>query len=70
MVRDRTPPFPPVVIESVLMIDDGWRVYGRPYHLIEGTHRVGYLRRTLERGLVPTDSLHSFVVLRPATTKV
>lgn len=65
MKANRTFPFPPVVIDSCRLEDEGWRVYGRPYHLIEGTHRVSYLRRMLDRALVAGDSWHSFVVLRP-----
>jgi hypothetical protein len=65
MAKDLTPPFPPILVQSSLLVDDGWRVYGRDLHLIEGTHRVGYLRRMLERGEIEPDSLHKFVVLRP-----
>ncbi|WIH05328.1 hypothetical protein KHF85_02060 [Xanthomonas translucens pv. graminis] len=65
MSQDLTPPFPPILIQSTLLIDNGWRVYGRDIHLIEGTHRVGYLRRMLELGEVLPKSAHKFVVLRP-----
>lgn len=65
MSRDLTPPFPPIVIQSTLLADRGWRVYGRDIHLIEGTHRVGYLRRMLELGEITPESVHKFVVLRP-----
>ncbi|AKK66275.1 hypothetical protein ISN35_07115 [Xanthomonas translucens pv. undulosa] len=65
MSQDLTPPFPPILIQSTLLIDNGWRVYGRDIHLIEGTHRVSYLRRMLELGEVLPKSAHKFVVLRP-----
>ncbi|MBZ4039101.1 hypothetical protein [Novilysobacter selenitireducens] len=68
MSKDLTPPFPPVLIHSTLLIDDGWRVYGREIHLIEGTHRVSYLRRMLELGEIAPDSIHKFVVLRPRSS--
>lgn len=64
MRRTGTPPFPPVLIESSGLVDKGWRVYGRPYHLIEGTHRVSYLRHMLEKGLIRPESEHDFLVLR------
>ena len=65
MAVNKTPPFPPVLIDAALLKDDGWRVYGRPLHLIEGTHRTSYLRRMLELGEILEDSRHAFVVLRP-----
>jgi len=68
MAANLTPPFPPVLVQSTLLADDDWRVYGRDLHLIEGTHRVGYLRRMLELGEIGPDSLHKFVVLRPRET--
>lgn len=68
MARDLTPPFPPILIESSLLVDEGWRIYGRDLHLIEGTHRVGYLRRMLELGEIADESTHKFVVLRPAAS--
>ncbi|MDH4906116.1 hypothetical protein ACWA5G_00180 [Xanthomonas axonopodis pv. ricini] len=69
MSRDLTPPFPPVLIESTLLIDNGWRVYGRDIHLIEGTHRVSYLRRMLELGEISPHSSHKFVVMRPQSLR-
>lgn len=68
MSKDLTPPFPPILIQSTLLVDNGWRVYGRDIHLIEGTHRVGYLRRMLELGEILAESTHKFVVLRPRIT--
>lgn len=65
MSRNLTPPFPPVVIESSLLKDEGRLIYGRPFHLIEGTHRVSYLRHMLQRGIIPPESQHIFVLLRP-----
>jgi hypothetical protein len=65
MVEKLTPPFPPVVIDSSRLVDEGWRVYGRPFHLIEGTHRVSYLMRMLERGMIAENSAHKLVTLRP-----
>ena len=68
MASARTPPFPPVLVQSTTLVDNGWRVYGRDLHLVEGTHRVGYLRRMLELGEIEPESLHKFVVLRPRET--
>ena len=65
MSQNLTPPFPPVVFEVSKLVDSrGW-VYGRPYHLIEGTHRVSYLRHMLAEGIITPESEHRFVVLRP-----
>lgn len=66
MSRNLTSPFPPVLLDSSGLADDGWRIYGHPLHLIEGTHRVSYLRHMLAKGLVAPESRHNFVVLRPA----
>jgi hypothetical protein len=56
MIRQSEWPFPPVVIEASFAKSLGAPVnVGRPYHLIEGTHRVSYLRRMVERGLVRPD---------------
>ena len=40
----------------------------RPLHLIEGTHRVSYLRHMLITGRVLPSSTHQFVVLSPHET--
>lgn len=66
MSKNLTPPFPPVLLDSSKLADDDWRVYGHPLHLIEGTHRVGYLRHMLGTGLISPESRHTFVVLRQA----
>jgi hypothetical protein len=58
-------PFPPILIDPQLLTGAGWRECGRPLHLIEGTHRVSYLRRMLELGLVDPESRHQFVLLKP-----
>jgi len=65
MSEDLTWPFPPILIQSTALVDSGWRIYGRDIHLIEGTHRVGYLRRMLELGEIMPESVHTFVMLRP-----
>jgi hypothetical protein len=64
MSKNLTPPFPPVLIHSTQLVDSGWCTYGRPFHLVEGTHRVSYLRHMLHKGLITPDSTHNFVVLR------
>ncbi|MCU7875167.1 MAG: hypothetical protein KZQ91_20720 [Candidatus Thiodiazotropha sp. (ex Lucinoma borealis)] len=65
MAKDKTPPFPTVVIDSAKRIDSDWRVYGRPLHLIEGTHRTSYLLRMAQRGIISWKSEHDFVYLTP-----
>ncbi|MCE9583206.1 MAG: hypothetical protein K8T20_12005, partial [Planctomycetes bacterium] len=39
------------------------RACGRPFHLIEGTHRVSYLCRMLELALVSPTKSHEVVVV-------
>lgn len=67
MSENGTAPFPPILIDSSKLEHD-YYLYGRPFHLIEGTHRVSYLIRMLERGLIFPNSLHSFVLLQPKLT--
>jgi len=68
MSKHLTPPFPPVLMYSSHLVDNGLRVYGRPFHLVEGTHRVSYLRHMLSKGLITASSGHKFVVLRHRST--
>jgi hypothetical protein len=52
--------FPPVIIENAEGFADrlGEHSLGRPWHLIEGTHRVSYLNRMLELELIHPSSEH------------
>ncbi|GAA0892994.1 hypothetical protein GCM10009122_26730 [Fulvivirga kasyanovii] len=54
---------PPVIIRHELAETLGDRLYGQPIHLIEGTHRVSYLRRWYELGNVPATNKHEFIIL-------
>jgi hypothetical protein len=52
MMQSGTWPFPPVIIEAQFAVSLGApQDIGKPYHLIEGTHRVSYARRMIEIGL-------------------
>lgn len=64
MSESGTAPFPPILIDTSKLTDTKY-VYGKPLHLIEGTHRFSYLIRMLERDLISPESRHSFVVLEP-----
>lgn len=66
MSSTRTFPFPPILLIASRLSGTGWRECGKPLHLVEGTHRVSYLRRMLARGLVTPESVHEFVLLRPS----
>ena len=57
------PPFPPVLIDTKGLEDNEWRIYGRPLHLIEGTHRTSYLFRMAEKGLIDWEDTFQFVLL-------
>jgi hypothetical protein len=61
-------PFPPVLIDPRQLKNRGRNECGRPLHLVEGTHRVSYLRHMLAKGIVPPSSKHKFVVLTPHGT--
>ena len=61
-----TVPFPPILIDASDLSHDRY-IYGQPLHLIEGTHRVSYLNRMLERELISPDSSHKFVILTSKT---
>ena len=63
MSHEKTPPFPPIIIDSSKLVDNSWREYGRPLHLIEGTHRASYLLRMAERNIIDWESEHDFVLL-------
>lgn len=67
MSETLTFPFPPIVIDAALLTNSGKFECGRPLHLVEGTHRVSYLRHMLRRGLVSPSSTHTFVPLQPQT---
>jgi hypothetical protein len=50
--------FPPVIVGAGLALKLGSpKNIGHPYHLIEGTHRVSYLRRMIQRNLVARESI-------------
>ena len=68
MSKTGTFPFPPVIIDPKLIGNKGWNECGRPLHLIEGTHRVSYLRQMLAKGLIKPSSRHQFILLRPHKT--
>lgn len=70
MSKARTFPFPPIIVDPKRLYGIGWRECGRPLHLIEGTHRVSYLRRMLARGLITPDSVHKFVLLAPKDSAI
>lgn len=62
-------PFPPVVIEYHFARSLGaGESIGRPYYLIEGTHRVSYLLRALDLGWLPGDKLLPLLEVAPNKT--
>ncbi|NTW01477.1 MAG: hypothetical protein HGA19_09225 [Oscillochloris sp.] len=65
MSTSGTWPFPPVIIDNSVGFADSLskRSLGRPWHLIEGTHRVSYLNRMLELDLIAPSSEHEIIWL-------
>lgn len=63
MSKHHKPPFPPVIMNTKNIEDNGWREYGKPYHLVEGTHRVSYLFRMAERGIISKNCSFQFVLV-------
>lgn len=64
MTRDETWSFPPVIVLSRFAATLGAPSYiGEPYHLIEGTHRISYLRRMLELGMLADSSTHVLILV-------
>lgn len=67
MMDKHTWPLPPIVMVNTAnrYATQCHYEYGRPLHLIEGTHRVSYLCRMLERKLVSSESTHELVLVDP-----
>lgn len=62
MVSNGEWPFPPVIAEAAFAATIGApKSIGKPYHLIEGTHRVSYLRRMIQLGLVSKERSVSII---------
>lgn len=60
MLSANTWPFRPVIVKHEHAVQNlgGWSGLGRPYHLIEGCHRISYLLKMVELGLVSPNSEH------------
>jgi len=65
MRRLKTWPYPIIVLDSANLLDDEWRVYGRPYHVIEGRHRLYYLTKMMDAGQIARDSQRRIVLVEP-----
>jgi hypothetical protein len=66
MLRYGTWHFPPVVIESNFALSLGApRDIGTPYYLIEGTHRLSYLRAMLELEMISSDCELPLIAVQP-----
>lgn len=61
IVDNGTWSFPPVIIKYQLALKLGCKKAGSPIYLIEGTHRLSYIRRLIEEGIVSKDSKHEFL---------
>jgi hypothetical protein len=66
MLRNGTWHFPPVVIESNFALSLGAPGdIGTPYYLIEGTHRLSYLRAMLELEMISSDRELPLIAVQP-----
>lgn len=66
MIKNGTWPFPPVVISAAVAANLGAPPFiGRPYHLIEGTHRISYLLRMLQKGMISELGVHDLIAVEP-----
>jgi hypothetical protein len=60
-----TPPFPPITLDPSALEPQRHLDYGRPIHLVEGTHRTSYLIQMAELDIISWDSEHDFVHVAP-----
>ncbi len=66
MMQTGTWEFPPVIIEAEFAVSLGAHEdVGKPYHLIEGTHRVSYARRMIEVGLANRTCSAEVIEVKP-----
>lgn len=63
IINNGTWELPPVIIKNKLAKKLGDKNYGAPIHLIEGTHRVSYLRRWFEKGNIDKHKEHEFIII-------
>ena len=64
MEEDHTWPMPPVVFVFSSSFTTKDKANITPVHLIEGTHRVSYLKKFLLDGFISPESKHKLLVLR------
>lgn len=64
-VNNGTWPFCPVIIEHDFGLSLGGKNLGSPLHLIEGTHRVCFINRLYELGMVKENKFHEVLVIKP-----
>lgn len=68
MMRTGAWPFPPVIVEAGFAVRLGTpEDVGKPFHLIEGTHRVSYARRMIELGLTDRTRAVEIIELTPTS---
>ena len=66
MIAEKNWPFPPVILAANFAFQLGApKDIGRPYYLIEGTHRASYMRRMMQLEMVPGDKLVELIELIP-----
>ncbi|MBA6407906.1 hypothetical protein H4J63_00790 [Pseudoalteromonas sp. 5Ae-yellow] len=64
MSENKTPPFPPVIIQESTFSNNDGKALGSPFHLVEGTHRVSYLLHMAKIGDIEWNSTHEFIILK------
>jgi len=63
-IENGTWSFPPVIIENKLAHQIGKGSFGEPIHLIEGTHRVSFIRRLYELNRIQSDFEHELIMIK------
>jgi len=62
-IENKSWSFAPVIIENTLANKIGKRSFGKPLHLIEGTHRVSFIKRLYELKLIESETKHELLYI-------
>jgi len=63
-IENGTWEFPPVIIEIQIANKIGKGNFGKPIHLIEGTHRISFIKRLFELEKINSDFEHELIMIK------